>query len=174
MRFFILNSHARPSLLCDLVGFPLCRSWWGSTVGCTPLCGTSETRCWAQSSWPSRAKLVTTASLLKVRPCVSCVPCACVVVRHAPPGHGRRADPDAKFCIKKANKECVRKKCTLDGAPCSEDFIREMKVLKYLSDPGHPNIVRYLCMYEDDENYYALMEYIEGARHMLHRFAALP
>ena len=51
---------------------------------------------------------------------------------------------------------------SLDGRPINENPIRELKVLTYLSTPGHPNIVRLIGVYVDNEKVYIVMEYLDG------------
>lgn len=79
--------------------------------------------------------------------------------------HCRRSKsfrPSTLVAIKVLSKACMAAGVTLDGVPVKEDGRREVEVLRYLSTPGHANVLRVHGVYEDAQSLYVVLDYLAG------------
>jgi hypothetical protein len=61
-------------------------------------------------------------------------------------------------------QRCVAERRTTDGrAAPNEDAYRELRVMTYLSQPGHPNLCNLVAVMGDAEFLYIVLEYMPGA-----------
>jgi 5'-AMP-activated protein kinase catalytic alpha subunit len=68
----------------------------------------------------------------------------------------------SRVAIKQLYKMCIDNHVTIDGRRVMEDPWNEISILAQLSDPGHPNVLRFYELLEDDNCIYIILEFLDG------------
>ena len=69
------------------------------------------------------------------------------------------ADTDDTVCIKMLLKTCIRRRVTVRNQRVKENPWVEIKVMQYLSDPGHSHILNLRQLFDNDDMVFMVMDF---------------